>query len=139
MGRGTYEVFSRQWPAASGEYADFVNAMPKHVLSSTLRDARWENTEIISGDVAAVTELKAAPGRDLMFYGHGQLGQTLVDGGLVDELTLMVVPACVDEGTPMYRPGGTAQRWELVNAGPGKDPGLASLTYRPAAGPEGSA
>jgi dihydrofolate reductase len=132
MGRTTYEIFSRQWPAASGEYADFLNAMQKYVFSSTLTDAPWHNTQLVSGDVvAAVAELKRTPGRDLMVYGHGQFGQTLIDAGLVDELTLMVVPVCVDDGTPMYRPGGTAQTWDLVSAGPGKDPGLASLTYRP--------
>jgi dihydrofolate reductase len=132
MGRGTYDLFSQQWPDASGEYPDFLNAMPKYVFSSTLTDASWSNTSVISGDVvAAVAELKQAPGRDLMVYGHGRFGQTLIDAGLVDELTLMVVPVCVGDGTPMYRPGGNAQTWDLVSAGPGNDPGLASLTYRP--------
>ncbi len=132
MGRGTYELFSRQWPAASGEYADYLNAMPKYVFSSTLTDAPWTNTSVISGDVvAAVAELKRTPGRDLMVYGHGQFGQTLVDAGLVDELTLMVVPVFVDDGMPMYRPGGAAQTWELIEVGPGNDPGLSSLTFRP--------
>jgi dihydrofolate reductase len=138
MGRKTYEIFSRQWPAATGEYADHLNAMPKIVFSSTLTGADWDNTQVVSGDVvAAVTELKSTPGQDLMVYGHGQLGQTLTDAGLVDELTLTVVPVCVDHGAPMYRPGGTAQTWELVSAGPGKDPGLASLTYRPTRAEQG--
>ena len=133
MGRGTYDLFSQQWPQASGEYADFLNAMPKYVFSSTLSEAPWTNTTVISGDVvAAVTELKQTPGQDLMVYGHGRFGQTLIDAGLVDELTLMVVPVFVDHGTPMYRPGGQAHGWDLVSAGPGNDPGLASLTYRPA-------
>ncbi|MCW2547969.1 MAG: hypothetical protein JWN96_2429 [Mycobacterium sp.] len=49
MGRGTYEVFSRQWPAASGEYADYLNEMPKYVFSSLLRKPDWTNTPVISG------------------------------------------------------------------------------------------
>jgi dihydrofolate reductase len=132
MGRRTYEVFSRQWPNASGEYADYLNAMPKYVFSSTLEKADWTNTSVVTGDVATtVARLKRQPGNDLIMYGHGQFGQTLIEAGLVDELTLTVVPVFVD-GVPFFRDGGPQSRWELVNAGPGADPGLASLTFRPA-------
>ncbi|MFF6995463.1 dihydrofolate reductase family protein [Streptomyces sp. NPDC008313] len=131
MGRRTYEVFSRQWPAASGPYAEHINAMSKYVFSSTLEEAEWTNTTVISKPPAeAVAELKRAEGRDLIVYGHGQFGQTLCDAGLVDELSLTVVPVFT-EGTPFYRPGSHARAWELVSAGPGRDPGLVSLTYRP--------
>lgn len=132
MGRRTYELFSRQWPAASGPYAEHINAMRKYVFSSTLQEAEWTNTSVIADDPAkAVAELKRAPGRDLIVYGHGQFGQTLCDAGLVDELTLTVIPVFVD-GTTYYRPGAQSRTWELVSAGPGRDPGLVSLTYRPA-------
>jgi dihydrofolate reductase len=133
MGRGTYEIFSKQWPAAAGPYADHLNAMPKYVFSSTLDRAEWSNTTVVSGDVVrAVRQLKREGGRDLIFYGHGRFGQTVTDAGLVDELTVNVVPVFVDNGTPLFRQGGALQIWELVTAGPGDDPGLARLTYRPA-------
>jgi dihydrofolate reductase len=93
MGRRTYEIFSRQWPAASGEYAAYLNEMPKYVFSSSLQSPSWTNTAVISGDVvAAVTELKREAGKDLIVYGHGRLGQTLCDAGLVDQLTGSVPP-----------------------------------------------
>ena len=124
MGRGTYDLFSQQWPGATGDYADHLNAMPKYVFSSTLTDPLWTNTSVISGDVvAAVAELKRASGKDLMVYGHGRLGQTLTDAGLVDELTLTVVPVFVDSGEPMYVAGGATQGWELISAAPGERPG----------------
>src|SRR4051794_14631010 len=130
MGRRTYEIFAQQWPAATGPYADALNAMPKFVISSTLERADWNGTTILRGDaVDAVSELKAEAGADLLMYGHGQLGHSLVEAGLVDELTLVVVPVFAD-GEPFFRPGAGAQAWELVAAGPGSDPGLASLTYR---------
>jgi dihydrofolate reductase len=134
MGRRTYEIFSQQWPAVSGEYADYLNAMPKYVFSTTLDRADWANTTVVPGDVVeAVTTLKqAGDGGDLVVYGHGQFGQTLGDAGLVDELTLTVVPVFVATGIPLYRTDGSAHAWELVNAGSGADPGLAALTYRPA-------
>jgi dihydrofolate reductase len=131
MGRRTYEIFSQQWPNATGPYADALNRARKYVFSSTLQDAKWNNTTVISGDVVdAVRTLKQS--NDLLFYGHGQFGQTLVDAGLVDELTLTLIPVFVPSGTLLFRDGGESRRWELVQAGPGHDPGLASLTYRPA-------
>lgn len=131
MGRGTYETFSRQWPAASGPYAEHINAMRKYVFSSTLEQAGWNNTTVIPGDPAkAVAELKQTPGQDLMVYGHGRFGQTLVDAGLVDELSLIVVPVFVD-GATFHRPGSPPRSWEPVTAGAGADPGLVALTYRP--------
>jgi dihydrofolate reductase len=132
MGRRTYEIFSRQWPQGSGPYADRLNSMPKYVFSSTLQHAEWANTTVVAGDVVEqVAELKSQPGKDLTFYGHGRFGQTLTDAGLVDELTLVVVPVFVPGGEPLFRAGGTLQAWELVDAGPGADAGLARLTYRP--------
>ncbi|MFC9693908.1 dihydrofolate reductase family protein [Kribbella sp. NPDC056951] len=133
MGRRTYEVFSRQWPKATGPYADFLNRMPKFVFSSTLAKAEWNNTTVIGGDVVKeVRALKEAEGDDLVVYGHGRFGQTLVDAGLVDELNLTIVPVFVPDGVPFFRDGGDEHRWELVRAGQGHDPGLANLTYRPA-------
>jgi dihydrofolate reductase len=132
MGRRTYEVFSRQWPQESGPYADQLNSMPKYVFSSTLEHAEWANTRVVADDVVEyVSELKSQPGNDLTFYGHGRFGQTLTDAGLVDELTLLVVPVFVPDGLPLFQAGGTPQQWELVDVGHGSDPGLARLTYRP--------
>jgi dihydrofolate reductase len=133
MGRRTYEIFSRQWPSAPGEYADHLNAMPKYVFSSTLDRAEWPNTTVVPGGVvAAVAALKQAGGDDLIVYGHGKFGQTLADAGLVDELNLTIVPVFVPDGATLYRAGGSPQSWQLVSAGPGADPGLAALSYRPA-------
>ncbi|TCM36998.1 dihydrofolate reductase family protein [Kribbella sp. VKM Ac-2568] len=133
MGRRTYETFARQWPTATGPYADFLNRMPKYVFSSTLAEAEWDNTTVIAGEVVeGVRALKQAGGNDLVVYGHGRFGQALVDAGLVDELTLTIVPVFVSGGTALFRDSEESHRWELLRAGRGHDPGLASLTYRPA-------
>lgn len=133
MGRGTYEVFSKQWPQASGEYAGYLNSMRKYVFSSTLRDPEWENTVVISGDVVdEVRRLKETASADLIVYGHGQFGQTLCDAGLVDDLTLSLVPVFVPDGKTFYRPGQLTT-WRLASVGEAPDPGVAILTYRPVA------
>jgi dihydrofolate reductase len=129
MGRGTYEVFSKQWPQVPGEYAGYLNSMRKYVFSSTLRDPEWENTVVVSGSVVEeVTRMKETAQAELTVYGHGQFGQTLCDAGLVDELTLSVVPVFVPGGRTFYRPGQGAA-WRLVSVGEAPDPGLATLTY----------
>ncbi|MEU4668334.1 dihydrofolate reductase family protein [Amycolatopsis sp. NPDC023774] len=135
MGKRTYDIFSRQWPATPGEYAAHLNAMRKYVFSSSLRQPAWTNTVVIGDDVVdAVAALKREAGGDLIVYGHGRFGQTLTAAGLVDELALTVVPVIVPDGDTFSRPGGTGSTWELVSAEPGADPGLVSLRYRPARG-----
>lgn len=135
MGRRTYDIFSRQWPDTPGEYADHLNTMPKYVFSSTLRNPHWTNTTVYDTDVAdTVAAMKREPGKDLMVYGHGRFGQTLTAAGLVDELALIVVPVIVPDGDVFSHPGDTPSEWELLSAGPGADPGLVSLHYRPRRG-----
>ncbi|MCU1524326.1 MAG: hypothetical protein JWO18_1220 [Microbacteriaceae bacterium] len=130
MGRRTYEVFSTQWPATPGAYAEHINEMPKYVFSSTLQNPTWRNTTVIGGDVVeAVRELKSTSGKDLIGYGHGRFGQMICDAGLVDELTINVVPVFVAAGSTLFQPGGHGRTWQLAKVGPGADPGLASITY----------
>jgi dihydrofolate reductase len=135
MGRGTYDVFSRQWPDTPGEYAAHLNAMPKYVFSSTLRDPHWTNTTVLGTDVAdTVAALKREPGGDLIVYGHSRFGRALTAAGLVDELAVTVVPVIVPGGGSSSWPGDAPSAWELLSAGPGDDPGLVSLRYRPRRG-----
>lgn len=67
MGRVTYEGFFGYWPSATDPEARRMNALPKYVVSSTLEDAGWNNTTVISGDVARqIKALKNQPGRDIL-------------------------------------------------------------------------
>jgi dihydrofolate reductase len=59
LGRQTYEGFAAAWPERDGEFADKFNAMPKYVVSSTLRDPEWTNSTVLSGDVVdEITKLR---------------------------------------------------------------------------------
>lgn len=67
LGRRTYEIFAAFWPKVteSDPIANRLNTLPKHVVSTTLTSAGWQNSTIVNGDVpAAVSRLKEAPGRD---------------------------------------------------------------------------
>jgi dihydrofolate reductase len=130
MGRRTYELFAAMWPAATGAYADRMNGIRKYVFSSTLQTAEWSNSTIIGGDVAAaVGELKRQHGQDLVMYGHGPLGQTLLEQQLIDELRLWVHPLLVGRGMTLLRERASATL-ELV-ATETLGTGVVILTYRP--------
>src|SRR5215831_10315153 len=49
LGRVTYEGFAKAWPSMTDEagFADRMNGMPKHVVSSTLGEATWNNSTVI--------------------------------------------------------------------------------------------
>ncbi len=135
MGRHTYDSFAAAWPTRSGDpISDRINTMAKYVVSSSLRQAGWHNTTIISGDpVGPIAQLKQEPGKDIIQYGFGQLSYALLHHGLLDELRLWVHPFFVGRGGPdslLYRDGPTSQ-FDLVDTRRLRN-GDIILTYRPA-------
>jgi dihydrofolate reductase len=106
MGRRTYEFFAAAFPHRTGDYGDRINGIRKYVFSSTLPKADWSNSTLIRGDAAAeVGRLKQQPGKDLVIYGHGLLGQTLLEHGLLDELKLWIHPLLIGRGKLLFREG----------------------------------
>jgi dihydrofolate reductase len=106
MGRNTYDYFAPAWSSPSGPYLERIYEMRKYVFSSTLTAAGWNNTTIIPGDpAAAVRELKQPGDGHLVIYGYGQLAQSLLERGLVDQLSFVIIPVMVGGGTTLFRPG----------------------------------
>jgi dihydrofolate reductase len=106
MGRRTYEFFAAAFPHRTGEYGDRVNRIRKYVFSSTLKKADWSNSSVLEGDVTTeVAKLKSEAGKDLVIYGHGLLGQTLLKHHLLDELKLWIHPCFVGRGKLLFREG----------------------------------
>jgi dihydrofolate reductase len=99
LGRKTYEGLSAAYPAmettARGAFADFVNrinAIPKHVATTTLTDLTW-NAEPIMGDVVEfVQALKKQPGCNILKYGTGPLDAQLLKYKLIDEYHFWMAP-----------------------------------------------
>ena len=131
MGRRTYEMFSQIWGAPTDEYGAAIYEMPKYVFSSTLQRADWNNTQIAGTDVAAtIRELKQRPGKDIVLYGHGPVGQALLEADLLDELSLWIHPVVVGRGATLFREG--AQTPLRLTASRTTATGVAILTYEPA-------
>jgi dihydrofolate reductase len=100
IGRRTYESFAGAWPQREGEFAEELNAMPKFVVSTTLKDPEWNNTTVLdSGDATAqVRELKEQFDGELQVPGSHRLVQELIASDLVDQINLMVFPVILGTG-----------------------------------------
>jgi dihydrofolate reductase len=131
MGRVTYEEMASFWPTSTSEFARPMNEIPKVVFSKTLERADWPETRIASGDLAEEVErLKREPGNDLIAYGGARLDQALSRLGLVDEYRLMVQPAALGAGLPLFKDLPSPLQLELVEATTYPS-GLAIHVYRP--------
>jgi dihydrofolate reductase len=137
FGRRTYEVFAGYWGAQSGNpIADALNTRPKYVASTTLSDPQWADTTVLSGDVAAaIGGLKAKPGGELQVHGSGNLVRWLLDNELVDEITLLVCPVVVGQGTRLFPDSGLDIALDLVDSR-AYPRGITLQVYRPAGRPQ---
>jgi dihydrofolate reductase len=109
LGRVTYQGFAAAWPKRSGDgdpFTDRMNSIAKYVVSNTLDQADWDNTTILTGDMAtAVRELKDQQGADILVYGSATLAQGLLEADLVDELRLEIYPLTLGVGKRLFSTG----------------------------------
>ena len=142
FGRRTYELFAGYWGAeervraAVAEPEDHpitaaLNARPKYVASTTLTEARWADTTVLSRDVAAaVAELKAGPKGELQVHGSGALIRWLLERDLVDEMTLLIVPVILGQGARLFPEAGPDIALDLVDSR-ADSKGVTIQVYRP--------
>ena len=132
LGRVTWGIWEAYWPLHDDNPVGHrINALPKFVPSTTLTDPRWGNTHILADDVAAaVRELRAHPGRDLLLQGSGTLLRWLLAHELVDELALVVYPIVLGEGLRLFPERGPTVPMELVESR-ATPSGITIQTYRP--------
>ena len=117
LGRTTYEGFAEAWPQYEGELADKYNSMPKYVVSKTLSDPAWNNTTVLSGDVAEeVTRLTRDIDGDISVAGSISLVQSLLALDLVDELHLMQFPVILGYGTRLWGETPDKSDWTLTRS-----------------------
>ena len=133
LGRITYESFAEAWPRRSGVFADRMNAMPKHIVSTTLRDPEWNNSTVIAGDVAAeVARLKQGEGAPILVNGSRTLVHTLMERDLVDEYRLTIFPVAVGRGRRLFPDSDRKRVFTLADSRV-LGSGVVIQTYRTAA------
>ena len=134
LGRRTYEEFAAYWPAQGSdvEGADFMNNIPKLVVSTTLKTAAWRNATLISGNVAQeLRRLKQQPGKHISITGSGTLVRSLLRDNVLDELRLLVHPIVVGSGKRLFEDVSGRLALKLVDAKTFST-GVLYLSYAPA-------
>jgi dihydrofolate reductase len=118
LGRKTYDIFAAYWPTASEEDgAKPLNDAVKHVASRGRPALTWDRSSLIEGDVAqGVAALKEQDGPELQVHGSGNLLQTLLRAGLVDEWQLLTFPVVLGRGKRLFGDGAVPAALELVSS-----------------------
>ena len=139
FGRRTYDIFAPYWGAmdpGSHPIADALNTTPKYLASTTITDPQWADTTVLSGDLAAaIGELKADPGGELQVHGSGALIRWLLENDLVDEITLLIVPVVLGQGTRLFPDTGPDTALDLVDSR-ADSRGVTIQVYRPNGRPQ---
>ena len=117
LGRVTYEGFAAAWPSREGPFADKLNTDPKVVVSTTLTDPQWQNTTVVSENVAEeIARLKDDTEGSILVAGSGTLVATLLEADLVDELRLMVFPTILGRGRRLFPDGIDRRKFRLTES-----------------------
>jgi dihydrofolate reductase len=117
LGRGTYEIFAAHWPYSDGPIADQLNSTRKYVASRTLKQLDWNNSTLISGDVAPyVAALKNQDGPEIQVHGSPGLIQALLAQDLIDEFRVWIFPLVLGTGKRLFDGGAIPVGLKLVDA-----------------------
>jgi len=133
MGRVLYEEWAEYWPSQGDDvpFASFINTVPKYVVADTLTEAAWNNTTLVTGDVASrLQEVKHRTDGDIAMSGSATLARWLLANGLLDELHLLMHPIAVGHGQRLFEETPT-QKLKLVDSST-LSTGVLNLTYTPA-------
>jgi dihydrofolate reductase len=134
LGRVTYEMFEPAWSTRTVEDdpgAPFFNDTTKYVVSGTLTEATWRNSEIVGPyDPDAIRRLKDDADGDLYVSGSGRLVRAMLEDGLVDELHLYVYPLTRGNGPRLFPEDADPRKLALART-ESYDNGVLYLAYTP--------
>ncbi len=141
FGRVSHEMLGGYWPAAAEqpgasaatvEMAALMAQLPKYVITRSAYETDWENSHVISGDIAgALKSVKSEPGRDIALFAGAKAAQSLIQLGLVDEFRIMLNPVILGGGTPLFAPGVPRVEMKLADTRTFRS-GMQLLRYLPA-------
>ncbi len=137
MGRRLYEEWAQYWPnqaeSDDADFAQFINNVPKYVLSNTLTEATWQNSTLISGDTehvaARLREIKEQTDGEIAMSGSASTARWLLAHGLLDELRLLMHPIAVGRGQRLFEDTPTCPL-RLLSSETFKT-GVLNLSYAP--------
>lgn len=118
LGRKTYDIFAASWPLLGDDdpFAAILNHIPKYVVSRTLTSVEWNNSTLLTGDIAEeLARLKQQEGREIQVHGSGELIQTLPRHDLIDEYRLLIFPVLVGSGKRLFGDGTIPRGLKLID------------------------
>ncbi len=97
VGRKTYEMSSEMEGGPAG-FSKF-----KEYIFSTKLDKVKDGASLIKGDTKTeVEKIKKEKGKDIWLFGGAGLTTSLMNLGLIDELSLAVYPVLLGRGKPLF-------------------------------------
>jgi len=108
LGRVTYQGFAAAWPSRTDEqgFAQWMNSIPKYVVSTTLKHLDWNNSRLIKGNLPdEISKLKQQSGKNILVNGSATLVHTLMQHDLIDEYRLLVYPVVLGDGKRLFKDG----------------------------------
>ncbi|MGR6317086.1 dihydrofolate reductase family protein [Micromonospora soli] len=136
MGRRQYQEWAEYWPSQTGgedgDFASFINSVPKYVLSNTLTEATWQNSTLLAGESVAdrLREIKKRSDGEIAMSGSATTVRWLLANGLLDELRLLVHPIAVGRGQRLFE--DTPTHPLRLTSNETLKSGVLNLTYVPA-------
>jgi dihydrofolate reductase len=133
LGRTTYKMFEPAWSTRTVEEdpgAPFFNDTMKYVVSASLKEATWRNSQIVGPyDAQTIRSLKQDVDGDLYVSGSGTLVRAMLEDGLVDELHLFVYPLTRGSGPRLFPDDAPPRKLSLARCEP-YDNGVVYLAYK---------
>lgn len=133
LGRTTYEMFEPAWSARTADDdpgAPFMNDTTKYVVSSTLTETTWRNSELLGAyDAGRIRQLKDSVAGGIYVSGSGTLVRAMLADGLVDELHLFVYPLTRGSGARLFADDGPSGKFALDDC-QSYENGVVYLRYR---------
>lgn len=132
LGRRTYDIFASYWPQHDDDpIGKAFNKAKKYIATRTLDQVDWNNSQIVSDVVGEVGQLRASDGPEIHVWGSGNLLQTLITAGLIDEHRLWIAPVVLGGGKRLFENGIPAGGLTLADTKI-TSTGMIISTYRPA-------
>ncbi len=125
MGRKTYEAALRLMGEAETPYPD----MRSFVLSRTLTSVNDQTVELCDDAVALVRRLKRERGKEICVMGGGELANSLLQAGLIDEIGFNIHPVLLGSGIPLFHEMKHQIDLRLIECRPFKN-GCVLVTYQ---------
>ena len=75
---------------------------PARLVSRTLGDPGWSNTEVIKGDLADEVRKLKETADDITILGSGSIVAQLAAAGLIDDYQVIVNPVVIGKGRSLF-------------------------------------